>query len=59
MPADETTVHVADRCTGISWIADVDNGRFYPDKFPGSGPRLAVSEITHWKLQPHLEKNIR
>ncbi|EFH8163213.1 Lar family restriction alleviation protein [Escherichia coli] len=50
MPADETTVLVADRHTGITWIADVDDGVFYPDEFPG--PRLAGSEITHWKPLP-------
>ncbi|EKR4920311.1 Lar family restriction alleviation protein [Escherichia coli] len=50
MPADETTALVADRHTGITWIADVDDGVFYPDEFPG--PRLAGSEITHWKPLP-------
>lgn len=50
MPGDETTVHVADAKTGISWIADVDNGEFYPDEYPQT--RLTASEITHWMQLP-------
>ncbi len=34
----------------VPWIADVDNGQFYPDEFPVD--RMSPGEVTHWMRFP-------
>ncbi|EJG2191537.1 DUF551 domain-containing protein [Klebsiella oxytoca] len=58
MPEErETVVVVADE-RGIVWCAEIQDGKIYPDEFPGTRG-FGCAEATHWMQLPAAPQEVK